>query len=189
MLFCTRVPTELDESWSVGKKIGAGPFSSVHLGASRDDQSVAVIKIFRTVAWLDGPHRRKERRQQERRVRSEVEILTTMSHAATHPNLIKMVQEVTTASRIYIVSPHYSGGDLFSALSRRLLSEPRAAQMVHDVSAALAHLHGTFRVVHRDVKPENLVFASERPVPCSLQRVEPTSPASAPAACGCTTAA
>ncbi|ORC91790.1 rac serine-threonine kinase [Trypanosoma theileri] len=51
------------------------------------------------------------------------------------------------------------GGDLFTLISRKPLDEVKAATYMLDLLLALEHLHSR-RIVHRDVKLENLVLDS-----------------------------
>lgn len=61
---------------------------------------------------------------------------------------------------MYCVScelPQISGGDLFDAITiAQKFSEDQAALMIDNLVSALAYLHN-MNVVHRDVKPENLL--------------------------------
>lgn len=52
-----------------------------------------------------------------------------------------------------------SGGDLFSYIEKRgfKLSEPRAAALIHKLSAAVFYLH-SYGIAHRDLKPENILM-------------------------------
>ena len=51
----------------------------------------------------------------------------------------------------------WQGGDLFDAITlKKKFGEREAAGMVTDIANALVYLHSR-RIVHRDVKPENLL--------------------------------
>lgn len=52
-----------------------------------------------------------------------------------------------------------SGGDLFSYIEKRgfRLAEPRAASIIHKLSAACYYLH-SYGIAHRDLKPENILM-------------------------------
>lgn len=54
------------------------------------------------------------------------------------------------------------GGDLFDAItSSAKYTEQDASVMVSNLAAALRYLHG-INIVHRDVKPENLLVGSRQ---------------------------
>ena len=52
-----------------------------------------------------------------------------------------------------------SGGDLFSYIEKRgfRLPEPRAASIIHKLSASCYYLH-SYGIAHRDLKPENILM-------------------------------
>ena len=53
-----------------------------------------------------------------------------------------------------------SGGDLFSYIEKRgfRLAEPRAASIIHKLSAACYYLH-SYGIIHRDIKLENIMMS------------------------------
>jgi len=54
-----------------------------------------------------------------------------------------------------------SGGDLFSYIEKRgfRLPEPRAAEVIHKLCAAIFYLH-EYGITHRDLKPENVLMTN-----------------------------
>lgn len=54
----------------------------------------------------------------------------------------------------------FSGGDLFDAITvAQKFSEDQASLMIAHLTSALAYLHN-LNIVHRDVKPENLLVSA-----------------------------
>ena len=76
--------------------------------------------------------------------------------ALTHPNIVRTLAIETSGDAVAIVTEYISGETLRAMLKERgALPFSRAAAILRDVASALAHAHAT-RIVHRDVKPENI---------------------------------
>ena len=98
-------------------------------------------------------------------VKTEIEILKICQH----PNIIRLYDVFENVDFIYIskayltlVMEHCSGGDLFSYIETRgfKLAEPRAAELIHKLSAACYYLH-SYGIAHRDLKPENILMTDD----------------------------
>jgi serine/threonine protein kinase len=90
----------------------------------------------------------------------EIEIAARL----THPHVVPLHDSGEAGGFLYYVMPFIEGGSLRALLVReRRLSRPRALSIATAVGAALGYAH-RMGVLHRDVKPENILFADGHPV-------------------------
>jgi serine/threonine protein kinase/Tfp pilus assembly protein PilF len=82
----------------------------------------------------------------------------------THPNILPLYDSGEEGELLYYVMPYVEGGSLRQRLQHEpQLAIPEAVRIAREVADALgyAHEHG---IVHRDVKPENILFEGEHAV-------------------------
>lgn len=82
----------------------------------------------------------------------------------SHPNICRLVDAFKTNVRYLLVFEYAQNGDLFDLIRRHgSLTESDAATLTSQTASALAYLHGR-KIVHRDVKPENLLLFNKKQV-------------------------
>jgi serine/threonine protein kinase len=115
-----------------------------HHGLRRD----VAVKILRTAHLRDA---QKATLRFEREVRATTEL--------THPNTVRVLDYgVTDDGLWYYVMELLAGQNLAQLVDREgALPPARALHVVHQAARALAEAHAK-GIVHRDVKPENLVL-------------------------------
>ena len=126
------------------RRIGRGGMATVYLAAQESLNRPVAIKI------LTGGH--SPEAEQVERFRHEAHTIAQLDH----PHIVG-IYEVGQTSRgeIYYSMPYLPNGDL---ASRDLRENPlEVLSIVRALAAALGHAHD-HGVVHRDVKPENVLF-------------------------------
>ncbi|MGH9076274.1 MAG: protein kinase domain-containing protein, partial [Acidimicrobiales bacterium] len=89
-----------------------------------------------------------------RRFRAEARAVASL----VHPHILRVYDWGEDEESPYLVTELLEGGSLRALLDTgRLLTPAQAARVGADVAAALAHAHAR-GLVHRDVKPANLLF-------------------------------
>ena len=135
--------------YDVDRLLGAGGMGSVYLG--RDvtlDRLVAIKVIAPELAAARGI---RERFLQEARTVGRLR----------HPNIVTVYAAGEADGLLHFVMEYVPGESLRARLDREgRFDDARAVQVLRDLARALdyAHRHG---VVHRDVKPENVLLDGE----------------------------
>jgi len=129
-------------SYPLGRLLGRGGMADVYASVdARTGDSVAV-KVFRDTD-LGGADRRS----------AEVRTLTGLRH----PNLVELIDAGTEDGCEFLVMALVDGPTLGQACRGRRLPLARSAQIGAAVGDALAYVHAG-DVVHRDVKPDNVLL-------------------------------
>ncbi len=130
--------------YTIGDEIGRGGMAAVFAALdSRHDRQVAVKVLLPAVADVLGA---------DRFIR-EIRIVARL----VHPHILPLHDSGESNGMLYYVMPLVQGESLRDVLNReKRLSPERALPIVQGVASALAYAHG-HGVVHRDVKPENIL--------------------------------
>ena len=100
-------------------------------------------------------------------IQREIHLLTKISTSSTdaqqkhHPNILQLIDFHEDQDHVHIITERYTGGELFDVIGRHCLTEGMAASIIKCLLEAVSYLH-SLGIVHRDVKPENVLFEHER---------------------------
>ena len=146
-------PVVLDR-YRLHRRLGAGGFGTVW--QARDE------RLDRDVAVKLLPRERIVGGRFEREARAAARL--------THPGIVTLYEAAVDDDGAYLVSELVRGATLGELLEAGRLSDRDIVEIGIALCGALAHAHGE-RVVHRDVKPSN-VLIPERPVtPAQLAKL------------------
>jgi serine/threonine-protein kinase len=122
---------------------------SVHLAWDRAAGRPCAVKVLSDVLSRDEEFRRRFRREAE------------AAQRLTHPHIVTVYGCGEDGVHHYMVMEYVPGGTLRDALRHRgALGEAEALRVASEVADALAYAHGR-GVVHRDIKPHNVLLTEE----------------------------
>ena len=129
------------------KPISRGAYGHVVLAAKKSTRDLFAIKVLRKTDM--------RRKNQVKRIKTERDVLAT----AEHPYVVKLFYSFHSREHLYLVMEFVNGGDLLSLLKAvGYLEEATARQYIAEIAIALDYLHHTLHVVHRDIKPDNVLI-------------------------------
>ncbi|KAI9101590.1 hypothetical protein K1719_023834 [Acacia pycnantha] len=140
--------TTIDD-FEIIKPISRGAFGRVFLAKKRITGDLFAIKVLKKADMI--------RKNAVESILAERDILITVRN----PFVVRFFYSFTCSENLYLVMEYLNGGDLYSLL-RNLgcLDEEVARVYIAEVVLALEYLH-SLRVVHRDLKPDNLLIAHD----------------------------
>lgn len=134
--------------FQVIRQLGQGGMGFVVQARDPNSGEVVAIKLLRE-GLLSLPRAIE-------RFRNEARLMTRL----THPHILPVLEQSGLQEHPYYVMPYMPGGSLGQRLqSRQPLGNELALQVAREVAEALAYAYQT-GVLHRDVKPENVLLDS-----------------------------
>jgi serine/threonine protein kinase len=135
------------------KTIGhPGSYGKIHGAVCRASGAQLAVKV------MAKPASETTRRERTRLSLMKTEALIAMT--VRHPRIVRVVEVLEDAEKLYLVMERYNGGDLFDRVMQYdgRLPEQAASAIFYDLLSAVEHCHAN-KIVHGDIKLSNIMFA------------------------------
>jgi serine/threonine protein kinase/tetratricopeptide (TPR) repeat protein len=135
----------LSDRYALEHELGSGGMATVFLARDLKHDRLVALKVLRPeVAYALGPDR----------FRREIRVASSLQH----PHVLAVHDSGDTGGRLWFTMPYVDGDSVRALLEReRAVPVDQAIAITRDVAQALKYAHDR-GVVHRDVKPENILF-------------------------------
>ncbi|MEO7966626.1 MAG: serine/threonine-protein kinase, partial [Gemmatimonadaceae bacterium] len=143
-----RLATAVQSRYTVERELGRGGMATVYRARDlRHRRQVAIKVLYPELSAILGPDR----------FLKEIELTASLHH----PHILPLYESGNAAGLLYYVMPAIEGETLRARLTReRHLPIADALRIAREVADALSHAHAR-GIVHRDVKPENILLQGE----------------------------
>ncbi|MBI4501987.1 MAG: protein kinase [Gemmatimonadetes bacterium] len=141
-----RLKMALADRYAIERELGRGGMATVYLAEDLKHRRKVAIKVLHPeLAATLGPDR----------FLREIEIAAGLQH----PHILPLYDSGHADGFLYYVMPFVEGQSLRARLNREgALPIAETARILRDVADALAHAHDR-KVVHRDIKPDNVMLS------------------------------
>lgn len=151
------------------ERLGSGSFATVYKGIRLADYQQAIRSGSQTPPPSDSITAIKAisraSKKLTKKVLENLDMEIAILRTYRHPNIVCLHEVQKTDRHFYLVLEYCGGGDLQKLIRTResgRLSERLCRRLVRDFAAGLGFLWGK-EIVHRDIKPQNLLLTGRLP--------------------------
>ena len=137
--------------FTIQRELGKGHFGSVSLVVSNKTKKLYAMKQIKSSMYKN--------QNQISEVEREIKLLENLSH----PHVITYFTSFKENNDFYIVTEYINGGNLFTLMEKNIKQKKHIEEktiwiMLIQTLGGLLYLHQKKKIVHRDIKPDNLLL-------------------------------
>ena len=145
--FVTINKGDITQFYEVIKKIGEGSFGKIYKVRNKQSGDIRAMKQIT-----------KSKIPNIEKFQNEIKILAMVDH----PNIVRLFEVIEDDKYFNLLQELCTGGELARKIQTTQLKEKEIAKIFNQIMSAVAYCHDK-GIVHRDLKLENILFASENP--------------------------
>ncbi|MGW5381683.1 serine/threonine-protein kinase [Nocardia sp. NPDC003963] len=139
-------PGQVFAGYHIERLLGAGGMGEVYLARDRDLPRPVALKLLTPIAGDDRDIRARFLREADTAAR------------LSHPNIVAVYARGEEQGRLWMAIQYIEGTDVAAVLRRGPVRSDHAVRILEETARALDHAHAA-GVLHRDVKPANILLA------------------------------
>ena len=145
--FITINKGDITQFYQVIKKIGEGAYGKIYKVKNKQSGDIRAMKQIT-----------KSKIPDITKFQTEIQILSMVDH----PNIVRLFEVIEDDKYFNLLQELCTGGELYKKYQTTQLKEKEIAKIFNQIMSAVAYCHEK-GIVHRDLKLENILFASEDP--------------------------
>ena len=145
--FVTINKGDITQFYEVIKKIGEGSYGKIYKVKNKQSGDIRAMKQII-----------KSKIPDINKFQNEIKILAMVDH----PNIVRLFEVIEDDKYFNLFQELCTGGELLKKIQTTQLKEKEIARIFNEIMSAVAYCHEK-GIVHRDLKLENILFASESP--------------------------
>ena len=144
--FVSIIKGDITQFYEIVKKIGEGGFGKIYKVKNKESGDIRAMKQIM-----------KSKIPDIEKFQNEIKILAMVDH----PNIVRLFEVIEDDKYFNLLQELCTGGELLSKVQKPL-KEKEIAKIFNQIMSAIAYCHSK-GIVHRDMKLENILFATESP--------------------------
>lgn len=159
--FIQKNPLRFTEVYQMGRQLGKGSFGVCYMVRHQVDPNGTSQRVCKIISKAKA----RDAKTPPEKVREEFAVLKQLDH----PHVLRIFEDFEDEDNFYVVMEECKGGDLAQYIRQlppmdAITYERWAGKVMQHTLAAIAYCHAK-GIIHKDLKPENVMMLTDRETP------------------------